>query len=90
MLSNHFDMKNLSDAFVVLGNQIFRDRSHGVLGLSQKGYIERILERFNMQSCSPCNVPVQKGDKLSKSECPQNDKETAEMEESCMLPLLAV
>ncbi|XP_050876818.1 secreted RxLR effector protein 161-like [Lathyrus oleraceus] len=33
-----------------------------------------------MESCSPCNVPVQKGDKLFKSECPQNDKETYEME----------
>ncbi|XP_058729485.1 secreted RxLR effector protein 161-like [Vicia villosa] len=80
MLSNHFDMKDLGDAYVVLGIQIFRDRSRGILGLSQKGYIERILKRFNMQSCSPCSVPVQKGDKLSKSECPQNAKETSEME----------
>lgn len=36
MLTNHFDMKDLGDAYVVLGIQIFRDRSHGVFGLSQK------------------------------------------------------
>lgn len=58
MLSNHFDMKDLGDASVVLGIQIFCDRSHGVLGLSHKGCIERILKWFNMQSCSlHCSCP---------------------------------
>jgi len=61
MLSSHFDMKDLGDASVVLGIQIFRDRSRGVLGLSQKGYIEKILKRFNMHTCSPCAAPIQKG-----------------------------
>ena len=79
LLSSHFDMKDLGDASVVLGIQIHRDRSRGILGLSQKGYIEKILRRFNMHSCSPCAAPVQKGDKLAKSQCPQNDKEIAEM-----------
>nr|KYP55110.1 Retrovirus-related Pol polyprotein from transposon TNT 1-94 [Cajanus cajan] len=32
-----------------------------------------ITNMFNMQFCSPCDAPVQKGDKLSKSQCPQND-----------------
>ncbi|CAJ2662215.1 unnamed protein product [Trifolium pratense] len=80
MLSSHFNMKDLGDSSVVLGIQIFRDRSRGVLGLSQKGYIEKILKRFNMHSCSPCTAPILKGDKLSNSNCPQNDKETVEME----------
>jgi hypothetical protein len=80
MLSSHFDMKDLGDASVVLGIQIFRDRSHGVLGLSQKGYIEKILKRFNMHSCTPCTAPVQKGEKFSKVECPQSKSETTEME----------
>ena len=61
MLSSHFDMKDLGDASVILGIQIFRDRSRGVLGLSQKGYIEKILKRFNMHTCSPCAAPIQKG-----------------------------
>ena len=72
-------MKDLGDASVVLGIQIYRDRSQGILGLSQRGYIERILKRFNMHSCSPCTIPVQKGDKLSKAQCPQNDIEIDDM-----------
>lgn len=79
MLSNHFDMKNLGYASVVLGIQIFHDKLRCVLGLSKKGYIKMIPKQVNMQFFSSCTVPVQKGDKLSKSECPQNDKETVEM-----------
>jgi len=57
MLNNHFDMKDLGDASVVLG----------ILGLSQRGFIDKVLKRFNMHSCSSCAAPIQKGDKLSKS-----------------------
>ena len=80
MLNNHFDMKDLGDAFFVLGIQIHRDRSKGILGLSQRGYIEKVLKRFNMHSCSSCVAPIQKGDKLSKSQCPQDENERVEME----------
>ena len=40
VLNTHFDMKDLGDAFFVLGIQIHHDRSKGILGLSQRGYIE--------------------------------------------------
>ena len=36
MLNTHFDMKDLGDAFFVLGIQIHRDKSKGILGLSQR------------------------------------------------------
>jgi len=74
MLNSHFDMKDLGDAFVALGIQMSRDRSRGILGLSQRGYIDKVLKSFNMHSSSSSAAPVQKGDELSKSQCPQNDK----------------
>ena len=52
-LFGHFDMKDLDEASYVLGIHILRDRANGVLSLSQKTYIDRVLKRFNMQSCSP-------------------------------------
>nr|KYP61916.1 Retrovirus-related Pol polyprotein from transposon TNT 1-94 [Cajanus cajan] len=73
-------MKDLGNATVVIGIHIFRDRSRGILGLSQRGFIDKILKWFNMHSCSPCATPVQKGDKISKSQCPQNDNDRVEME----------
>ncbi|XP_035546183.1 uncharacterized protein LOC118348489 [Juglans regia] len=46
MLSSHFDTKDIGEASYVLGIQIFRERSRGVFGLSQKTYIDQnfILE----------------------------------------------
>jgi len=40
MLSSYFNMKDLGEAFYVLGIQILRNRTDGVLGLSQKTYID--------------------------------------------------
>ena len=67
MLTANFNMKDLSNASFVLGIEIHRDRTRGILGLSQKGYMERVLDRFNMKSCKPYTTPIQKGEKLSKS-----------------------
>ena len=65
-LSKNFHMVDMGEANYVIGIEIFRDRSRGVLGLSQKGYFDRVLERFNMLSCSSGIAPILKGDKLSK------------------------
>ena len=62
LLFSHFDMKDLGEASYVLGIQILRDRPSGILRLSQQTYIERILKRFNTQSCSSGKAPIVKGD----------------------------
>ena len=78
-LSKNFHMVDMGEANYVIGIEIFRDRSRGVLGLSQKGYIDRVLERFNMQSCSSGIAPILKGDKLSKMQCLRNNMEREQM-----------
>ena len=45
-LSSKFDMNDLGEASFVLGIEIHRDRSKGVLGLSQKAYIEKSLKEI--------------------------------------------
>ena len=79
MLSKNFDMKDLGEASFVLGIEIHRNRSRRLLGLSQRAYVDRILERFNMQQCKPGIAPVCKGDKLSLSQCPHSNIEKAQM-----------
>ena len=66
-LSNNFDMKDLGEASYVLGIEIKRDRTRKLLGLSQKNYIAKVLKRFNMEKCSTGEVPMSKGDKLTKN-----------------------
>ncbi|XP_074371249.1 secreted RxLR effector protein 161-like [Apium graveolens] len=73
-------MKDLGYASFVLGIQIHRDRSRGILGLSQKSYIEKILERYGMKDCAPMDTPVSKGDKFSLKQCPKNELEIREMQ----------
>ena len=41
-LSSNFDMKDLGEASFVLRIEINRDRRKGVLGLSQKAYLEKL------------------------------------------------
>ena len=79
-LSETFEMKDMNEASYVIGIEIFRNRSQGLLGLSQKGYINKVLERFRMENCSTGIVPIQKGDKFSELQCPKNDLERKSME----------
>ncbi|KAH9678593.1 hypothetical protein KPL71_025781 [Citrus sinensis] len=79
-LSKHFEMKDLGDASFVLGIEIHRDRSRGILGLSQRNYIDKVLKRFGMQNSKPGDTLVAKGDKFSFSQCPKTNLEIHEME----------
>jgi hypothetical protein len=71
-LSSNFDIKDLGDASYVLGIEIHRDRTKGVLGLSQKTYIEKVLKRYNMHEYSAKPIPFTKGDKLGIFQSPRN------------------
>ena len=80
MLSTNVEMKDLGEAHYVLGIEIIRDRQKRFLGLSQKGYVNRVLVRFNMENCNKGQVPMNKGDKLSKDQCPKTDLELEKMQ----------
>ena len=72
-------MKDMGEATYVIGIEIFRNKSQGMLGLSQKSYINKVLERFRMHNCSASLIPIQKRDKFSLMQCPQNDLERKQM-----------
>ena len=74
-LSCKFDRKDLGEASYVLGIEIHRDRSNGILGLSQKIYIEKVLKKYNMDKCSTSPAPIVKGDKFGTFQCPKNEYE---------------
>jgi hypothetical protein len=74
-LSMNFEMKDMGEASYVIGIEIFRDQSRRLLGLSQKAYIERVLERFGMDKCSAGDATIQKGHKFSLMQCLHNEWE---------------
>ncbi|KAK9135217.1 hypothetical protein Syun_014547 [Stephania yunnanensis] len=48
-LGKCFSMKDLGDVAYILGIRIYRDRSKGLIGLSQSAYIDNVLNRFGLQ-----------------------------------------
>ena len=78
-LSSNFDMKDLGKASYVLGIEIHRDRRNGVLELSQKAYLEKILKKYNMHASKSSPAPIVKGDSFGNYQCPKNQYELSQM-----------
>ncbi|KAG8472574.1 hypothetical protein CXB51_034372 [Gossypium anomalum] len=74
-LSEEFEMKDLGPAKKILGMEILRDRKTSKLYLSQKGYIEKLLCRFNMRSAKPVSTPLVAHFRLSSALSLQSDDE---------------
>jgi hypothetical protein len=78
-LSSNFDMKDLGEASFVLGIKIHRDRRKGVLRLSQKAYLEKVIKKFSMHACNPTPAPIVKGDKYGSFQSLRNQYEIDQM-----------
>ena len=74
-LNRVFEMKDLGAAKKILGMKIERDRIGGKLYLTQKSYIEKVLERFGMKNAKPVSTPFSAHFKLSASLSPKSDNE---------------
>jgi hypothetical protein len=57
-LSSNFDMMYLSETLFILGIEIHHDRRRGVLGLSHKTYLEKVLKKFSMHAYNPTPAPI--------------------------------
>ena len=63
-------MKDPGVAKKILGMEIMRDRVAGKLSLSQKGYIEKVLCRFNMKNGNLVTTLLVVHFRLSSALCP--------------------
>ena len=68
-------MKDMGETSYVIGMEMHKDMFNGTLQLSQKAYIEKILERFRIKDCVPTIIPIVKREKFNQSQCPQNELE---------------
>ena len=65
-LSERFDMDDRGEIHYVLGMEVKRDRENKTMTISQKAYLENVLERFDMQNCKPVSIPLEAGKKFAK------------------------
>jgi hypothetical protein len=73
-LRKSFSMKDLGEAVYILGTKIYRDISKRLIGLSQDAYINKILNKFNMQDSNKV-LRMPHDITLSKNQCPSTPDE---------------
>jgi hypothetical protein len=78
-LRKSFSMKDLGEATYILDIKIYRDKSKMLIELSQDAYINKILNRFNMQDSKKSFLPMSHGITLSKKQCPTDPDEQKRM-----------
>jgi hypothetical protein len=78
-LSSNFYMKDLGEASYVLGIEIYRDGKNGVLELSQKAYLEKVLKKYNKHKSNDAPAPIVKGDSFGQFQCRKNQYEIDQM-----------
>lgn len=74
-------MKDLGEAAYILGIKIYRDRSRRLIALNQTTYIEKMLNKYSMANAKKGLLPILKGRKLSKTQCPVTDEEIEKMKD---------
>jgi hypothetical protein len=57
-LRKSFSVKDLGEAMYILGIKIYRDRPKSQIGLNQDAYIDKILNRINMQNSKKGFMPM--------------------------------
>ena len=62
---NTYKMRDLGSASLVLGLNIKRDRKHRTITLSQRKYIDSVLERCGMAECNPVFTPMATNAKMT-------------------------
>ncbi|KRZ17343.1 Retrovirus-related Pol polyprotein from transposon TNT 1-94 [Trichinella zimbabwensis] len=68
-LDNEFEVTVADGSYFVM-LEIHRNRSKSTIAISQRNYMEEILDKFNMQSCKPVASPGDLSMKLSKDMAP--------------------
>lgn len=64
-LGKKYKIQDLGDAKLVLGMRITRDRRARTLKVDQENYVQRLLEKCQMQDCIPADTPAEPGSHLS-------------------------
>lgn len=75
-LKDEYDLTDLGEAQWILGMEIIRDWKERTIQLSQKRYVEMILEHFGMQDARPVVTPMDPNTKLVKAEDPEMETRT--------------
>ena len=75
-----FDMFDLGPARRILGMDIFKDRKVNKLKLSQQGYLEKLIVKFEMKDAKQTKVPISTHFQISAKLWLETEEEMSYME----------
>lgn len=79
-MSKEFEMKDLGEAKKILGMEITRNREQGMVCLTQKQYLEKLLKKFGVNDDTrSVSTPLASHFKLSVMQCPRTNEEVRHM-----------
>ena len=78
-ISSTFKVTDFGEVDTILKIKVTRNWEDGTISMGQEHYVERILERFNMQDCDGRSTPLPLGLKLSSSMSPVTESEREAM-----------
>ena len=79
-LNTAFDMTNLGSASKILGMTIERDKHRKTLKITQKTYLEKLVEKFGMKDAKLTRIPLAGHFKLLVNLEPVKEEERRYME----------
>ena len=78
-LSVRYMIKDLGDLNWLLGLEVTRDRDQRTITFGQCVYIQKVVNRFNLQDAKPLMIPMSPGNNLSIKDCPEAPDEINKM-----------
>jgi hypothetical protein len=78
-LSQYFDISDLGELNWLLGLKVERDRHARTIRLSQRAYIDTIIERFHLEDAKHVASPMETGVVLSDANSPSTHAQTEAM-----------
>lgn len=78
-LGKEFDIRDLGEVSNILGINVKREDATGGIEMSQRTYIERLLEKYGMSEAKPVGTPMDVNRLVTKNDSPKTAVEIEEM-----------
>jgi hypothetical protein len=78
-ISKHVEISDLGELHWLLGIEVKRDRTHRLILLSQRSYIDAILACYSFEDAKPVSIPMDINVRLSSAQAPATTTEHAQM-----------
>lgn len=87
-LMKEFDIKDKGVLKYFLGLEIDYNKREGILRISQRRYVMKILNRFNFENCKSCKIPIDPKLVLKEDECRNDNKKPIRELIGCLMFLM--